>query len=451
MSSTRLRTGQVKYKLRRDLIRDNWESIKESTLFINKGYVPYGNSLFFNPENISVNQILSKVTYLKDTSNCAWLVAYIAKGVESKTISFGNSGSIKADLTLTQEQFKAAYHDSESYLYGGNVNIAIDGSVYKFDIETGEYAWQKFAPSSIKSYITSGGTFDAKAVVAAIRDYTADIIKNLSFTKQSTLDTAYENTNGLVIKSNSNYYTVSPYYLDGSSAITYTDSTHTVGTNLNVQVGTALSATDNVSTGDIEFLNVKYKKLQYTFADKTTATDSITYANVGHTVGATYDVVCCPYMAVSTQGQQFTVKIKNSNGTFTLNSDLCKDLFSQLSVGLASSNVYDAQILPYCPLGNIKVSASDANSITLNMSGYESVTTFSKTTNACLIYSGNYQRSFTISNSSAASWHQYKKDYITHSYKMVAPNFSSELDIDPNKNNNINQYHVQMTCLPYSP
>lgn len=60
-------------------------------MFIEKATLPESSPYIYNAENISVNEIKTSETLLKDRTGCAWLVGYMARNPEDdteKTITF---------------------------------------------------------------------------------------------------------------------------------------------------------------------------------------------------------------------------------------------------------------------------------------------------------------------------------------------------------------------------
>lgn len=92
---TKVRGGQYKLTLRRDVISDFLYSrsgraesgsadevfykTKEFPALIKKGYVKEGNPLILNSENVTVNQIKKDEILLQDNSKTPWIVGYMAK------------------------------------------------------------------------------------------------------------------------------------------------------------------------------------------------------------------------------------------------------------------------------------------------------------------------------------------------------------------------------------
>lgn len=107
MDEERLRGGQYRLTLRRDLLADMLNSTVAASMpvDINKAIITDNggsNPLLFNHEDVSVNQIKSeREILLKDPTQVPWLVLYLKKGVlgadHEITIS---TGSVTPDYTI---------------------------------------------------------------------------------------------------------------------------------------------------------------------------------------------------------------------------------------------------------------------------------------------------------------------------------------------------------------
>lgn len=99
---TRTLGGQWALSLRRDLVADYIESIKQSTAFIEKGYIDdTTNTLIFNNENMMLNKIKVGEHMIKDEVNTPWIIGYVAKNVFNEEAGFGNGISIEASAPVT--------------------------------------------------------------------------------------------------------------------------------------------------------------------------------------------------------------------------------------------------------------------------------------------------------------------------------------------------------------
>lgn len=79
IDSVRNRQGQYTLTLRRDLIADYYNIIKQSPMFIEKATLDQDSPFIFNREDMTVNQIKTNEYLLKDKSNCPWIVGYYDK------------------------------------------------------------------------------------------------------------------------------------------------------------------------------------------------------------------------------------------------------------------------------------------------------------------------------------------------------------------------------------
>lgn len=80
LESERLRSGQYRIALKRDVVAEHFNTIKSSPCFIEKGMVnDIENSLLYNKESMTYNQIKTNEFPLKDPTQCGWIVGYVAK------------------------------------------------------------------------------------------------------------------------------------------------------------------------------------------------------------------------------------------------------------------------------------------------------------------------------------------------------------------------------------
>ena len=81
------RKKQYKHSLRRDVIFDNLDNLLDSPVFVQKGWLKDSDPFIFNPEGMSFNEIKSNEVLLKDKTEAAYLVGYIAKNAAASDVS----------------------------------------------------------------------------------------------------------------------------------------------------------------------------------------------------------------------------------------------------------------------------------------------------------------------------------------------------------------------------
>lgn len=64
--------------LRRDLVVDYYDKIKNDNIYINRGWAAKGDPFVVNNEGFSFNQLIKSRTPLTDSTNCAWVVGYMS-------------------------------------------------------------------------------------------------------------------------------------------------------------------------------------------------------------------------------------------------------------------------------------------------------------------------------------------------------------------------------------
>ena len=69
-------------------------------MFIEKATLDPDNPLIFNSENMSYNQIKQSETLLKDGTECAWIVGYMARNDGE-----GNITHISGNVTTANNQY----------------------------------------------------------------------------------------------------------------------------------------------------------------------------------------------------------------------------------------------------------------------------------------------------------------------------------------------------------
>ena len=96
------RMGQRVLTLRRDILVD-YSSMATATVYAERGYVPNTSSLIYNSEGNSYNQIKKSEKLIKDESESAWLVGYLAPNVfDSGNVTIqGSNTSVQYDYSFT--------------------------------------------------------------------------------------------------------------------------------------------------------------------------------------------------------------------------------------------------------------------------------------------------------------------------------------------------------------
>lgn len=90
VESVKIRGGQYKLALKRDLLSDFNSQVMNSPCFVEKGSLnDINDPLILNSEGMQFNQQKQGEELLRDDTNCAWLVGYLKKDIDTaQTVSY---------------------------------------------------------------------------------------------------------------------------------------------------------------------------------------------------------------------------------------------------------------------------------------------------------------------------------------------------------------------------
>lgn len=101
IESSRTRNGQYRLRLKRDVVADNFNALRTAPIFVQKAWLNDNDPFIFNSEGMSFNQVKIGEKLLKDATQSAWLVAYIARG-ETGTISVQDIEGDISSITISE-------------------------------------------------------------------------------------------------------------------------------------------------------------------------------------------------------------------------------------------------------------------------------------------------------------------------------------------------------------
>ena len=157
LESERLRSGQYRLALKRDVVAEHFDTIKVSPCFIEKGMVnDIENTLLYNKESMSYNQIKTAEYPLKDSTECGWIIGYVPKNMP-------DSAGSPISTTILMEGEPVGYYESNElpFSVGLNTNYAYDSQQMNIElvqlgsyINTADYATTYYsAEQYINSYV----------------------------------------------------------------------------------------------------------------------------------------------------------------------------------------------------------------------------------------------------------------------------------------------------------
>ena len=415
----RERAGQFELTLKRDVLADNYTAVVNSPIFLEKGFINDSNDpLLYNSESMNLNQIKQLEIPLKDETESGWVVGYIPSDAFPKVEP--QYDRVEKKVTTPMEaDFEIDNINDWSYwqycLSNPNYKLMADSAgkrkvtvkirsedrhadyrSFRVDMVTANYT---FYPNSTDAgtysqqnsgYIKTSATleypqwyqdygpvtFKQGTINAGICNNIFDPVRN-----NSAFNTALNTILGtginigdtsalrrlqdkIILDATTNkYYRISVISISESNPITVTSST-TGGQ-------AALTALKNA----MYYPNGAGGSLQGEYTTFTASNSSTSYAiqltNIGdsfyvdlnsdraHLNDAPYDMFCIPFSD--------TLKLKFDSTEFTCSKNVALSMATEIARDLGSGNVYDVQLLPYCPNRTMVVNSGSPSSV-LNLS-----------------------------------------------------------------------------------
>lgn len=371
----RIRGGQWRLTLKRDVLADKRESFKNAQAIIERGHVNSDNPLIFNKENFNFNQIKKEEILLKDETKIPWIVAYIPTDTQAFTdeplkLKLDEDSSLVVVSELPQAE-------GEYYSYPTGWRYTIEWNNGHGAI--GQYPVFKTIISGIGNIVSNTNTmsyYDSALAVdqtttpwnvaiqlqqlliekglPELNDKVASYMKNIRPTQLTKdEDDEIQALNGKIIFNNDDnkYYQVSvtteeaiEYQEYLLSSITTPDLFDELD-NLITQSGIFADGQDALSDTSIMLGVRTYKKVVHyeEVTYRSTATMSLS-ANRTKCQNGMYDIIAIPCGKIKVYDQ-------NSNVLCTTDEYTSKSAAITLGAKLSGA-IYDIQLLPYCPIQN---------------------------------------------------------------------------------------------------
>ena len=468
---SRTRAGQYSLDLLRDLVADYYDKVITAPMFIEKALLSTNDTRIFNNENMSFNQIKTSETLLKNQYDVPWIVGYVAKNMEAKTISVPASElHIDYDLTALNQYpnyqytyenpYKMSYNDFTAKMYlqdtfdsamtgwgrygesklplrevvGENVNTFPVGGRYSSHPKSGY--WRAFLANWHNS-------MDEPLQYTTGQDWYTG---SYSFTGVPNSPIDYSDEEGKIIKAGSTYYRI--------RYKTRVTDAETVTVNKDDVYGSRIATVASKCTKYLDLSNVNnlnpvgaidYKANACYFVYEEISINAYEFeinSNRRGTYNAPYDIFAIPAANVSyTQG----------GFTRVANGDLGYKIAQQIIVNLGS-NLYDIQLLPYMSIpytGNrlnlndftvdkdIVYAETESGNVGTFIYWMEDAS-FRKTINDVKVPVPSTSIDFKIANECDL-------------YRIVSPTYNGEFSFSATKNYGVISFNAYCTYKPYNP
>ena len=465
----KVRGNQYHAILRRDLLADNYEAITTAPCFIEKGYVGPQDSAIFNKENITVNQIKTSETLLKDDSKTAWIVGYIAQDhpalsdkqftldPEVDMVISGNfsdwsyagwcdgleHSAFDADKTNYRINFDA-YRQHFGFV-NKSIEFTKDTHSSYEPMSTQNDRWTVSDISKLETFLNGSWwqTYNISTISTHLETEYPDYATNSEF--QTLLN--YVNKR---IQFNDGVYSLSISYTSGLDGdYHYEDTTSNLYQYIYGVTNAALDYTIS-NTNRYPFMYKLYRTRFTVTATKLESVQGSYKYNLPQTVrkldDAPYKMFCMPYYT-----GKYTYRF-SVDGSSYINVD--KDVQMAWAMSIAKelgNSLYDLQILPYCPISNWEMATERA------------IWSKGKTVDVdYVVLKGasdlNYGYCSFCDVSSKEQFLKYPVEVLDYKienqcdmYRLCSPNYASVFEFNAARNGGIEGYNVRYTYKPYQP
>ena len=468
-----VRGNQYKAVLRRDLLADNYDAIMASPCFIEKGYVGPEDSAIFNKENITVNQIKTRETLLKDDSKTAWIVGYIAQdhpALSDKQFTLDPD----VDMVISGNHTDWEY----SNLVDGNEHITLNptsinnnmrfvlrwlGSASEdrrteFMFNSSNHNSYRVYPAQVSDYWQTDLNSATKFIDSdwySLIDWNTCLDKvlldNPSWASKDTFDYLVSIVGKKI------------QFQDGVYALTLTADTDAYQDNwsywangelYNYLYGIVNANLENGITSAYRYpvaYRLFIKKFRFTLTQVQNVQGTYKYSlpqSVKKLDDAPYKMFCMPYY---TGSGRYTFSLDGSTFIY-VDKDIQMGWAMSLAKELGNS-LYDLQILPYCPLSNWRGRSNTSGIWSVDKTvdvDYIELKGANELKYGYCSFCGVSSKEQFLSQYSIEIM-DYKLENQCDMYRLCSPNYASVFEFNASRNGGVEGYNVRYTYKPYQP
>ena len=480
-----IRGGQYRLTLHRDVIVDSYDLVVNAPCFIEKATLSNDDPFIFNGENMTFNQIKQSETLLKDETQSAWVVGYIPKDAfpDGATVTGDAILDDSADITVAgienweyyqyqNTDFNALITD---YTTTGEVRIKVSSSSATAPLKDVPFGITKGGIAYLDTITPGAGSPGYSVTVPYNQNdtiYAAEkAIKNgcpqqwnTGVVKASILLKLKEYigahgvieisdftslNNKIIYDSNTQLYSrvilskeiKNQTVRINSSTIpnlyTYLDEKVTKEVSADGMTFTIEGAA-NVNTYKTEFSYEAYRITLEQIPQQVTATISKPAARY-HLEDQPYDMFAIPY------SDDLEI-YKNGTKLFNANKSIAVNIATQITAATGSANVYDVQLLPYCP---VRYCILADGTFDVKTAKVDYVQDKNKNNIGIILWATT--SSFTVNINKEITSTNPKIENMTDRWRLCSPNFNGQFEFSVAMNGGVDYFNVDCTYKPFNP
>lgn len=441
-------SGQYKLQLHRDLPVDYYDEWTQSDCFIEKAILPDNSPLIYNQEQITTNQIKKSEKQLTDQTKMAWICCFVDKTYKPDK-NFEFNVTILPDRTtsdITKESWYKYSQTPAQITTNSNITLTtkVSGSQLKARYEglNGSYKVVSAGNPVFGIYNSQSGNFGTWLSERKDQFYDSwNQYKSLyvGADDQEGIDSIGDLKGKIYFDSSTKkYYKLS--YEDSQQLVTTIIDSNKAGDNVYTSWNNIINSAPNyfISSRGAGYWEVSYslKTRKLILSEVTQGQYTMTYPETHlDNKDGPFDIFCIPYSDGTT--------IVTGNDRFTTNKQLAMSIASEIGRNM-DKFCYDIQLLPYCPFMH---STTYLGSLLMIDSAR-----FTPIKDSA----GKVQYGIFFSDSSSGTFDIKYKVNVTNKkmsnqvdmMRLVSPNFASQFEFNPARNEGVSYFNVDYTYLP---
>lgn len=492
IEAERTRQGQLALTLHRDLIADYYDGVVDAPCFIEKA-LPKSirDPAIYNSEDMTFNQIKQSEKLLYDETKCPWIVGYIPRDSFKTDTTVSVDAQLEGTADITVEHLSDypyyKYKDSvingavtnptikilvtywlmqktstgsfQNFYYGNSIKLDQNGTYIGVDQGSGSggiygYYWMQTNTNIL--HVPSNQFTDsyARTVVSRMTEL-KDEFKNLSdYVHTGGISPAeYEalsRDKGKVIyeSSTGKYFKIR---FEGTQQSGGTETSIPWESSLGLQMQEKM-----VKSFDghnlVDPVNKNYSPFRFT-SDTSYEVLRIETEEVKLSVKvpatryqaseSPYDIFCMPFSN--------NLKIRKAGATYInqTSASAALNIAQQIMSKVGSGNIYDIQLLPYCP---VRYCLRNDGTFDIGSAIYSPVLAGTTPVNVLLwATSDNVKFDLPFSISEMQDVVEKKIENQTSFIRIVSPNFSTSFEFSPQMNEGLDKVIVTCQFRPFNP
>lgn len=480
-----IRGGQYKLTLHRDVIVDSYDLVVNAPCFIEKATLSNNDPFIFNGEDMTFNQIKQSETLLKDETQSAWVVGYIPKDAfpDGATVTGDAILDNSADITVAgienweyyqyqNTDFNALITD---YTTTGEVRIKVTSSSATAPLKDVPFGITKGGIAYLDTITPGAGSpgysvtvpynqndtiyaaekaikngcpqqWDTGVVRAGVllklKEYigghgVVEISDFTSLNNKIIYDSNTQLYSRVILSKEIKNETVRINSSTIPNLYTYLDEKVTKEVSADGMTFTIEGAA-NVNTYKTEFSYEAYRITLEQIPQQVTATISKPAARY-HLEDQPYDMFAIPY------SDDLEI-YKNGTKLFNANKSIAVNIATQITAATGSANVYDVQLLPYCP---VRYCILDDGTFDVKTAKVDYVQDKNKNNIGIILWATT--SSFTVNISNEITSTNPKIENLTDKWRLCSPNFNGQFEFSVAMNGGVDYFNVDCTYKPFNP